>query len=191
MLNSDDAWRLFTREVALTDEVKRRDSDPTLGLISLLASTTTLSKYPTTASSYYACQPLTLLGTEVEGGPGVVSSTSTTSATFFALNIGSTVPPSGTQIVVTRVDNRWVFRYDSWPRRARRSQPTPGRREPSRPSGGLPRQCDSSQLNLGVTRPHTFQVVQSGTAVGEFGFLDEHVGDVVLDREVRAASRAD
>jgi hypothetical protein len=110
MLNSDDAKRLFTREVALTDEVKRSDSDPTLGLITLLASTTTLSRYPTSANCYFACQPLTLLGAEVEGGAGL---TSATSAPFFALNIGSTVPPNGTQVVATRVDNRWVFRYDS------------------------------------------------------------------------------
>ena len=110
MLNSDDAQRLFTREVALTDDVSRSNSDPSLGLSSLLASTTMLNKYPTTAGSFYACQPLTLLGTEVEGGTGAVSSTS---STFFALNLGSTVPPSGTQIIATRVDSRWVFRYDS------------------------------------------------------------------------------
>ena len=110
MVNSDDAKRLFTREVALADDVRRRDSDPTLGLPNLLARTTSLVAYPATAQCYYACQPLTLIGTEVEGGAGIVSSTS---APFFALNLGSAVPPSGTQVVATRVDNRWVFRYDS------------------------------------------------------------------------------
>lgn len=110
MLDSDDATRLFTREVALTDDVKRRDSDPTLGLPSVLAGTTTLKTYPTAAQSYYACRPLMVLGAEVEGGPGDVTASS---STFFALNLGSAVPPAGSQVVATRVDDRWVFRYDS------------------------------------------------------------------------------
>ncbi|MCA1684586.1 MAG: hypothetical protein LC745_01090 [Planctomycetia bacterium] len=110
MSNPDDAGRSFAREAALADDVKRRDSDPTLGLPNLLARTTTLGNYPSTAQSYYACLPLTLLGAEVEGGSGLVSATS---STFFALNLGSAVPPSGTQVLAARVDNRWVFRYDA------------------------------------------------------------------------------
>lgn len=109
MIHSDIAKRLFTRENDLIDDVKRRDSDPSLGWPSLLALTTTLSAYPTTAQSYYACQPLTLLGAEVEGGPGAVT---LGSATLFVLNLGSTIPSSGTQILATFVGNRWVFRYD-------------------------------------------------------------------------------
>jgi hypothetical protein len=106
----DDARRLFSREGALADDVRRRDSDPTLGAPSLLALTTTLRVYPTAPQSYYACLPLTVLGPEVEGGPGTVSPGSTA---FFALNLGGTVPPSGTQVVTTFVGNRWVFRYDA------------------------------------------------------------------------------
>ena len=32
--------------------------------------------------------------------------------TFFALNLGTAIPPQGTPIVATFVGNRWVFRYD-------------------------------------------------------------------------------
>ena len=110
MLSSDDAKRLFIREVALADDATRRDSDPSLGLPNLLALTTTIRTYPTTAQAYYACQPLILLGTEVEGGAGIVS---VRNGTFFALNLGSTIPPTGTQILTTFVGNRWVFRYDA------------------------------------------------------------------------------
>lgn len=110
MSDSDDAKRLFTREDALADDVKRRDSDPPLGSPSLLAYTTTLKTYPTTSLSFYACLPLTLLGAEVEGGPGTVSAGD---AVFFALNLGSSVPPSGTQVLTTFVGNRWVFRFDA------------------------------------------------------------------------------
>ncbi len=70
MTMSDDADRLFTRESALADDVVRRDSDPVLGPPSLLASTTTIQKYPTTSQAFYGCLPLALFGAEVEGGPG-------------------------------------------------------------------------------------------------------------------------
>ena len=110
MLESDDARRLTVRDSALAFDVVRRDSDPPVGSPSLLARTTTLTSYPTTAACYFACLPLTLLGTEVEGAPGTVT---TGYSTFFALNLGSTVPPSGTQVLTTFVGNRWVFRYDA------------------------------------------------------------------------------
>ena len=70
MINLDDAKRLLIRESGFADDVKRRDSDPSLGLAHLLARTTTLKTYPATAQCYYACQPLKLLGAELEGGPG-------------------------------------------------------------------------------------------------------------------------
>ena len=109
MRGQDDALRCQVREAALAEDVRRNLVAPFLGAPSLLARTATLRTYPTAAQSYYACQSLTLLGTEIEGGGGTI--TSATSA-FFALNLGSTVPPSGTQIVTTFVGNRWVFRYD-------------------------------------------------------------------------------
>ncbi len=110
MIDSDEAKRLSSREDALADDVKRRDSDPPLGSPSLLAVTTTFKTYPTTSLSFHACLPLTLLGTEVEGGPGSVSPGD---AIFFALNIGASVPPNGTQVLTTFVGNRWIFRFDA------------------------------------------------------------------------------
>ncbi|GAC1463681.1 MAG: hypothetical protein NVSMB9_01420 [Isosphaeraceae bacterium] len=109
MIGSDDVKRLLQREGALSDDVKRRDSDPSLSSPSLLAATTNLISYPTKIQCYYACQPLTLLGAEVEGGPGVMS---TEYSTFFALNLGSKIPPVGTQVLTTFIASRWVFRYD-------------------------------------------------------------------------------
>jgi hypothetical protein len=107
---ADDLKRLSSRETALADDVKRRDSDPSLGSPSVLARTTTLLAYPTSAQCFYACQPLAVLGTEAEGAPGAVSPES---STFFALNLGGTIPPPGSQVVATFVGNRWVFRYDA------------------------------------------------------------------------------
>ena len=42
------------------------------------------------AQCYFACQPLTVLGAEVEGGPASISAIS---STFFALNLGIDRPP--------------------------------------------------------------------------------------------------
>lgn len=110
MFDSDDAQRLFFRDDALANDLKRGVVDPFVGSPALLATTTTIQTYPTAVQSFFACQPVTVLGTEAEGSPGVVSPGT---STFFALNIGSAIPPSGTQVVVCFVGSRWVFRYDA------------------------------------------------------------------------------
>jgi hypothetical protein len=110
MTDHDNVRRLFIREAALADEAVRQDSDPPIGAPTLLACTKILSSYPTVAQCFFACQLLILLGAEVEGGSGVVTGVN---ATFFALNLGSAVPPIGTQVLVTFAGNRWVFRYDA------------------------------------------------------------------------------
>jgi hypothetical protein len=110
MIDADDARRLFSREISLTDDSTRGDLNPAFGSPSILAQTATINTYPSTAQSYFACLPLTLLGTEKEGAAGVLTPGS---ATFFALNLGSTVPPAGTQVLTTFVGSRWVFRYDA------------------------------------------------------------------------------
>jgi hypothetical protein len=110
MIDADDARRLFTRENTLADDMSRGDLNPAFGSPSMLARTTTLTTYPSSAQSYYACTPLTLLGTEKEGTPGVITAGY---STFFSLNLGTTVPPTGTQVLTTFVGSRWVFRYDA------------------------------------------------------------------------------
>jgi len=110
MNDTNEANKLYARESALADDVKRRASDPTLGPPCLLARTTVLRTYPTTAQRYFACLPLTLLGAEIEGGGGVVVAGS---SAFFALNLGSSIPPAGSQFLATFVGNRWVFRFDA------------------------------------------------------------------------------
>jgi len=105
----DEATRLRLRDADRDDAATRSALDPGAGSASLLARTKSLSKYPTAAARFFACTPLTVLGPEVEGGIGVVTAGE---ATFFALNLGSAVPPQGTAVVATFVDGRWVFRHD-------------------------------------------------------------------------------
>lgn len=110
MIASDEARRLKIREAALLDEFQKGRPDYVGAAPCLLARTKTLNTYPSNAASFFACEPLAVLGAEVEGGPGTVSGNGTT---FFAMNLGATVPPVGAQVIVTYVFNRWVFRYDT------------------------------------------------------------------------------
>ena len=107
--SQDEARRLRVREADRTDIQTRTDRDPAFGSPSLVAQTKTLSSYPGTAQRFYACVPVVILGTETEGGAGSVT---VESSTFLALNLGTAVPPVGTNILATFVESRWVFRYD-------------------------------------------------------------------------------
>lgn len=81
------------------------------GAAAMLVTTTTVDMYPTTAGAFYATSPTELDGDEVEGG----SATPTVDATqtVFAWNAGSTVPPTGSKVIIEAVGGRWVFRWDS------------------------------------------------------------------------------
>ena len=72
--------------------------------------TTTITTYPTSAGAYYAVNPGQITSTEVEGGAGAPTPDSSTA--FFALNLGTQIPPNGTPVVVHGIGGRFVFRYD-------------------------------------------------------------------------------
>ncbi len=80
------------------------------GSAALLAQTTTVSIYPTTASAFFACIPMDIDGGETEGASATYVQES--SNIFYAWNAGTQVPPVGTAIVCHAVGGRWVFRYD-------------------------------------------------------------------------------
>jgi len=109
MNGSDEAKRLRVRAESLADEVQRQAPGRLGGAPCLAARTTTLGSYPTSAASYYACSALVVLGTETEGSPGTIAEDPTV---FFALNLGSAIPPLGADLLTTFVGDRWVFRYD-------------------------------------------------------------------------------
>ncbi len=74
----------------------------------LVVVTYTQSTYPTAAQKYYAVKASNTAGTESEGSSGSFTDGSNG---FYAFNLGSSVPATGTRVVVSRVDGRWVFRY--------------------------------------------------------------------------------
>lgn len=106
---ADDAFRLRLEGTSLIDALSQLKGDPSLGMPCLVARTKAISRYPTTAQAFYACGSISVLGAEVEGASGTLS---VGPATFLALNLGSAVPPVGSNLLVTFVENRWVFRYD-------------------------------------------------------------------------------
>jgi len=72
--------------------------------------TTTVDTYPTDANVMYGVIEQIVTGSEDEGATPTVGSAG--GPVFYALNVGTQVPPNGTKLVCHQVGNRWVFRYD-------------------------------------------------------------------------------
>ena len=106
---ADEAKRLRGRDEERLGALTRREPAASFGSLSLVAQTRAIKTYPTSPQRFYACVAQTVLGREVEGGPAILSASP---ATFFALNLGTAVPPVGTAILATFVESRWVFRFD-------------------------------------------------------------------------------
>lgn len=79
------------------------------GTTVLVVKTIQESSYPTTASCSYACQVQTPGGAETEGAAGSLGATS---ATLYAYNLGSSIPPQGTLLLATQIGDRWVIHYN-------------------------------------------------------------------------------
>lgn len=104
-----EARTLRRRQTEIQAILDQRRSEGTTGNPSLLVQTVTISSYPATAGAYYGVQSLRPGGNQNEGA----AVTTTARAGFFtALNLGSTVPPVSTIIIITYIDGRWCFKYD-------------------------------------------------------------------------------
>lgn len=109
MTPDDEAERLRDDDNEWDDDSTREPHESSPGAACLVGTTTALASYPTAAQAFYACKPNLITGTETEGAAGTLTPGT---KTFLALNLGKTVPPSGTTVICTFVENRWVFRYD-------------------------------------------------------------------------------
>jgi len=76
----------------------------------LLVQTVTITTYPTVAKSIYAVKTITATGPETEGG--TVTLSGVTGDPFFATNLGSAIPPTGTPTVANLIGGQWVFIYN-------------------------------------------------------------------------------
>ena len=93
-----------------TDALDRSAGSEVFGSGAAIVVTTTETTYPTTANVMYAVVEQIVTGSEAEGATPTVGSAG--GSLFYALNVGTMVPPVGTKLVVHQVGNRWVFRYD-------------------------------------------------------------------------------
>ncbi len=106
----NDLRVLRDRFAALSSALDRSTTDCDGGNAAMCVVTATVTTYPTSAGSFYACHPELLTGPETEGATPTF--TPDTATTIFALNVGSAIPPSGTKLVIHSVGGRWSFRFD-------------------------------------------------------------------------------
>jgi hypothetical protein len=106
----NDLRILRDRQTAAENALDRSATSAPFGSAALCAITTTVTTYPTSAATYYACNPELLSGAETEGtAPTFAADTSTI---IYAVNLGTAIPPNGTALVIHSVGGRWAFRYD-------------------------------------------------------------------------------
>jgi hypothetical protein len=98
------------RQQTEREAIDRTPGFAPVGAAAILAQTTIVSTYPTTASAFYACLPADIDGSESEGASAIYVQEGST--TVYAWNAGTQIPPTGTTIVCHAVGGRWVFRYD-------------------------------------------------------------------------------
>lgn len=97
------------RQQSLAGLISRIPSSPPDGARSLLVQTTTKTTYPTSAGVFYAVFSVDVTGAETEGAtPTFTVGTDL----FYALNLGSSVPPAGTNILAEAANGLWVIRFD-------------------------------------------------------------------------------
>ena len=101
---------LRERQAATRDAALRLAPFAEEGAMAMLAQTTVVANYPTAPGVFYACVPVTLDGQETEGASAAFHADQT--RTFYALNLGTQVPPRGTLIIAHACGGRWTFRYD-------------------------------------------------------------------------------
>ena len=107
----NDLRILRDRQAAASDSLDRQAAaaDP-YGSAAMCVLTTTVTTYPTTANTFYACNPELLTGSEDEGATPTF--TPDTATIIYALNLGTVIPPNGTKLVIHSAGGRWTFRYD-------------------------------------------------------------------------------
>jgi hypothetical protein len=92
--------------------IDRAESPPGSGAESILVKTIAVGTYPTTAKAMYAVVGLKADCDAAEGSTPTFTA-APDALKFFALNVGTTVPPAGTQpILCDLIDGIWCFRHD-------------------------------------------------------------------------------
>jgi hypothetical protein len=105
----DEARRIRHRLKDAEDLIWRLHREPFAADSGLILRTKTETTYPTAAASSFACDILRAGGVEEEGAAAELT---VVSHTVYALNVGTKLPPVGTDVVAIYEDGRWAFQYD-------------------------------------------------------------------------------
>ncbi len=105
-----DARLLRDRQIDASSTLDRSPGATRDCAAAMVLQTFTLTTYPTTAANFYATHPVVVTGSEDEGATPTF--TADTDTTVYALNCGSTIPPTGTNICAHLVGGRFTFRFD-------------------------------------------------------------------------------
>jgi hypothetical protein len=105
-----DELRILRDRLAAMDDAfdNSQGGGETYGSAALLAQVSTTGQ--TNPQVFFALVPLDVDGTETEGSPATY--VPQTGTTVYGLNLGSQVPPQGTNVVLHAVGGRFCFRYD-------------------------------------------------------------------------------
>jgi hypothetical protein len=113
-MDTNDLRVLRDRHEQLEDEIDRSRANPPDAGRALLCRTTSVTTYPTTAGVFYAVLEVEASGTEREGATPSFTPDGSTNA-FYALNLGTGIPDSGTYLICRLVGGKWAFRFDPAP----------------------------------------------------------------------------
>lgn len=108
----NEASQLRRRHGELEAAIDRADSPQGSGATSLLVKTIRVGTYPTAAKAMYAVVAMDVRCVESEGQ----APTRTVAADadhFYALNVGSAIPPVGTEyLIADKIGSLWQMRFD-------------------------------------------------------------------------------
>lgn len=108
-MNADDEVQILRRRIGeLEESLDALRTTTVAGNPTKLVQTITVGTYPTSAQAFYAVKAVRPGGDQNEGA---MVTTSVVSPTFYAANVGGTVPPNGTILLATLVGSRWVVQY--------------------------------------------------------------------------------
>ena len=104
----DEIRRLRLESLSLGEDIGAIDRNQTVAPDRLLITTTTKNTYPTTANAFYFCTAQAITGTPTEGGTATINALS---FNLYAYNLGTTIPPVGTQRVAHLTCGTYCFTY--------------------------------------------------------------------------------
>ena len=107
MRYGDEARALRHRHAGLVDQADRVAPDGLGSQPTALFRTITVGTYPTSAQRCYAAVRVAIEVDETEGATPTLTDGDRT----YIANVGGSIPPSGTHVLATLIDGRWIMQY--------------------------------------------------------------------------------